>query len=288
MKETAALVLLLVLAAAEPARAQPPILRDIGIDQRLDVQVPLDLTFRDEAGRRVRLGEYFAGKPVILVLAYYRCPMLCTQVLNGLVRALLDVKLELGKDFEVVTVSFDPREQPELAAAKKKTYLDRYGHREGAEDGWHFLTGDEGPIKQLADAVGFHYRYDAKNDQYAHASGIMVLTPAGKVSRYFLDVRFDAKQLRLSLVDASNSKIGSLADKIFLFCFHYDPIEGKYGLAVMNLVRLGGVLTMLGIGTLVVLLRRQEKRRRAGGTPATQESCVASVPPATPVAEGEK
>ena len=267
------LALMLVLAAAEAARAQPAILRDIVIDQRLDAQVPLELTFRDEAGRRVRLGEYFDGKPVILVLAYYRCPMLCTQVLNGLVRALLDVKLELGKDFQVVTVSFDPREQPELAAAKKKTYLDRYGHREGAEDGWHFLTGDEGPIKQLADAVGFRYRYDAKNDQYAHASAIMVLTPGGKVSRYFLDVRFDPKQLRLSLVDASDSKIGSLADKVFLFCFHYDPLQGKYGLAILNLMRLGGTLTVLGIGTLVLVLRRQEKRRRgAGQQPAGEEA----------------
>lgn len=262
---TATLGLLAMFGATEPALAQPPILSNLGIDQRLDEQVPLDLTFRDEAGRRVRLGEYFAGKPVILVLAYYRCPMLCTQVLNGLVRALLDVKLELGKDFQVVTVSFDPREQPALAEDKKKTYLDRYGHRPGAEDGWHFLTGDEGPIKQLADSVGFHYKYDPKNDQYAHASAIMVLTPQGKVSRYFLDVRFDPATLRLSLVEASNNKIGSLADKIFLFCFHYDPIEGKYGPAVMNLVRLGGVLTMLGIGTLVVVLRRQEKRRRAVG-----------------------
>jgi len=278
---TGIFALLIAVAAVETARAQPPILRDMGIDQRLDAQVPLDLTFRDEAGRRVRLGEYFAGKPVILVLAYYRCPMLCTQVLNGLARALLDVKLELGKDFQVVTVSFDPREQPALAAANKKTYLDRYGHRDGAEDGWHFLTGDEGPIKQLADAVGFHYRYDAKNDQYAHASAIMVLTPQGKVSRYFLDIRFDAAQLRLSLVNASDNKIGSLADRVFLFCFHYDPSEGKYGLAIMNLVRLGGVLTVLGIGGLVMVLRRQEKRRRGEGTLAGETPA-----PQAPQAEG--
>src|SRR5262249_18580476 len=185
-------LILLAMAAVPQIRAEdspPPLIRDVGSDQRLNEQVPLDLKFTDEAGRTVRLGDYFDGKPVILVLAYYRCPMLCTEVLNGLVRALLDVPLDIGKDFRVVTVSFDPREKPELAAAKKKTYLERYG-RSGAEAGWHFLTGDEEPIRRLTEAVGFRYVYDERNDQFAHASGILVLTPTGKVSRYFYDVRY--------------------------------------------------------------------------------------------------
>jgi protein SCO1/2 len=254
--------LLLVLVAG-PARGQanlPPVLRDVGFDQRLDAQVPLALVFRDEAGRSVTLGEYFHGKPVILVLAYYRCPMLCTEVLNGLVRALLDVPFDVGKEFNVLTVSFDPREGPELAAAKKQTYLERYG-RPGAEAGWHFLTGEQEPIQRLTEAVGFRYTYDPRNDQFAHASGIMVLTPEGKISRYFYDIHYSPRDLRLGLVEASENKIGSPADQILLYCFHYDPAEGRYGPVVMNFVRLGGVLTLLAIGTLVVVLRRQERRR---------------------------
>jgi protein SCO1/2 len=235
-------------------------LRDVGFDQKLDAQVPLGLTFTDEAGRAVRLGDYFDGKPVILVLAYYRCPMLCTEVLNGLVRALLDVPLDIGKDFHVVTVSFDPREKHELAAAKKKTYLERYG-RPGAEAGWHFLTGDEEPIRRLTEAVGFRYVYDERNDQFAHASGILVLTPAGKVSRYFYDVRYSPRDLRLGLVEASANRIGSPVDQVLLFCFHYDPAEGRYGPTIMNFVRLGGVLIVLAIGLFVAYLWWQERRK---------------------------
>jgi protein SCO1/2 len=254
--------LLLALGAGSAlGRANlPPVLRDVGFDQRLDAQVPLDLVFRDEAGRDVTLGEYFNGKPVILVLAYYRCPMLCTEVLNGLVRALLDIKFDIGKEFDVLTVSFDPREGPELAAAKKKTYLERYG-RPGAEAGWHFLTGQQEPITRLTEAVGFRYTYDPRNDQFAHASGIMVLTPTGKISRYFYDINYSPRDLRLGLVEASENKIGSPVDHVLLFCFHYDPVEGRYGPVIMNFVRLGGVLTMLAIGTLVAVLRRQERRR---------------------------
>jgi protein SCO1 len=255
---------LLTLLAGNPVCAQsalPPSLRDVGFDQRLNEQAPLDLELKDEAGRNVRLGDYFnRGKPVILVLAYFRCPMLCTEVLNGLVRAMLDLKLDLGKDFEVVTVSFDPRETPDMAAAKKKTYLERYG-RPGADVGWHFLTGPQESIDRLTQAVGFRATYDARNDQFAHSSGIMVLTPTGNISRYFFDIRYSPRDLRLGLVEASANRIGSPADQILLYCFHYDPAEGRYGATIMNFVRLGGVLTLLGIGTLVFFLWREERRR---------------------------
>jgi protein SCO1/2 len=240
----------------------PPVLREVGFDQRLDEQVPLDLAFKDEAGRPVRLGDYFDGKPVILVLAYYRCPMLCTEVLNGLVRSLLDIPFDVGKEFNIVTVSFDARENdlPGLAAAKKKTYVERYG-RPGAADGWHFLTGEQAAIDALTKAVGFRYTYDARHDQFAHASGILVLTPTGRVSRYFYDVTFSPRDLRLGLVEAAANKIGSPVDLVLLFCFHYDPTEGKYGVVVMNLVRLGGVTTVVVLVTLIVVLRLLERRR---------------------------
>lgn len=261
----------LVLAAAPVAADSPlpPVLREVGFDQRLDEQVPLDLAFRDEAGREVHLRDYFHDRPVILVLAYFKCPMLCTEVLNGLVRALLDLPLQPGKDFEILTVSFDPREPPELAAAKKQTYLERYGRR-GAEEGWHFLTGEQDAIDRLTRAVGFRYTYDPRNDQFAHASGILVLTPGGKISRYFYDVKFSPRDLRLGLVEASAGRIGSPVDRILLYCFHYDPTEGRYGPAVMNLVRGGGVLTLVGLGLFAGGLWRQERRKarlraQAGG-----------------------
>jgi protein SCO1/2 len=260
------LKILLVVAgtalAAGPERAAaqlPPSLQGVGFDQKLGEQVPLDLTFRDEAGRPARLGNYFGDRPVILVLAYYRCPMLCTQVLNGLVRSLLDLPLTAGRDFEVVVVSFDPRETPELAAAKKKTYLERYG-RPGAVEGWHFLTGEQEPIDRVTRAVGFRYRYDPVKDQFAHASGIMVLTPQGRISRYFYDVAYAPRDLRLGLVEASGNRIGSLADQVLLFCFHYDPVEGKYGATVMAILRFIGVLTMLAVAAFLFLMRRQERR----------------------------
>jgi protein SCO1/2 len=261
MSRVSAVVLALLLAG--PARAQAPLpqaLRDVGFDQRLDAPVPLDAEFRDETCRAVRLGDYFRGKPVILVLAYYRCPMLCTQVLNGLVQGMLGLPFDVGKEFDVVTVSFDPRETPELAAAKKKTYLERYG-RPGAEDGWHFLTGREDAIRRLTEAVGFRYVYDARNDQFAHASGVMILTPQGRTSRYFYDVAYAPRDLRLGLVEASANRIGSAVDRVLLYCFHYDPAQGRYGPVVMNFVRAGGVLTVLAIVGLVAVLRRQERRR---------------------------
>jgi protein SCO1/2 len=254
--------LALLVGLAAPAPAQPNLpssLRGVGFDQRLDAQVPLDLTFHDEAGRTVRLEEYFTDRPVILVLAYFRCPMLCTQVLNGLVQAMLDMRLSPGKDFTVLTVSFDPSDTPAMAAAKKKTYLERYG-RPGAEAGWHFLTGEESSIAPLTKAVGFRYHYDPTHDQFAHASGIMVLTPGGKVSRYFYDVHYSSRDLRLGLVEASENRIGTPVDQVLLFCFHYDPQEGRYGPAILNIVRLGGVVTLLSIGGFVVWLCRQKRQ----------------------------
>ncbi len=209
------------------------------IEQRLGEKVPLDLAFHDEAGQPVRLQKYFQQKPVVLVLAYYRCPRLCTEVLNGLESGLEAIPLDIGRDFNVLTVSFDPRETPELAAAKKVPYIEKYG-RGGAAEGWHFLTGDETSIKQLTEAVGFHYHYDPRSDQFAHASGIMILTPEGKLARYFYGIRYSPRDLRLGLVEASAEKIGSPVDQLLLFCFHYDPTTGQYTPAIMNFVRDGG------------------------------------------------
>jgi cytochrome c oxidase subunit II len=265
-----ALLLLLTLSAqAQGAQAQNDLSRGIRIEQRLDAQVPLDLTFRDESGRAVRLGECLDGKPTILVLAYYDCPMLCTLVLNGLTSSLTDLKFNVGREFNVVTVSIDPREQPALAAAKKEIYVKRYG-RAGAREGWHFLTGDEENIKRLADAVGFRYAYDPATGQYAHASGIMVLTPAGRVARYFYGIEYPPKDLRLGLVEASQGRIGSPVDQVLLLCYHYDVATGRYAPVAVGLMRAGGALSVLALGSFIfIMLRREGKRRkeqRASGT----------------------
>jgi protein SCO1/2 len=265
---TISLLAMLLTGPAQAKEGLPRVLEGVGFDQRLNEQVPLDAVFRDETGRQVALGEYFSDKPVILVLAYYRCPQLCTEVLNGLVRALLDVPFDVGKEFNVITVSFDARETPDLAAAKRTRYLERYGRR-GAADGWHFLTGDEDSIRRLTQAVGFRYVYDPKLDQFAHASGIMVLTPHGKIARYFYDIRYSPLDVRLSLVEASANRIGSPVDQVLLYCFHYDPEAGKYGPAVMTFVRLGGLATMLTLGTFVGLMLRRERRNRKAAALAT-------------------
>jgi protein SCO1/2 len=267
------LAMLFFTVAAEGLAADsslPPALREVRFDQKLNAQVPLDIALTDETERSVTLAEYCHDKPVILVLAYFRCPMLCDQVLNGLVRALLDLPFDAGKEFDVIVVSFDARETPAMAAAKKQTLLDRYG-RPGAAAGWHLLTGTEESIRRLTDAVGFRYSYDAKNDQFAHAAGIVLLTPAGKVSRYFYDVRYSTRDLRLGLVEASANRIGSLADQVLLYCFHYDPQEGKYGPTIMNLVRLAGILTVIVIGSFVFALYRRDRQR------AKQETAAAAL-----------
>jgi protein SCO1/2 len=265
---------LLLVLAADRARADdtnlPPTLRQVGFDQRLDEQVPPELVFRDETGSTVKLGDYFGRKPIILVLAYYRCPQLCGEVLNGLGQTLLELPFDVGNDFDILTVSFDPREKPDLAAAKKRHYIERYG-RPGAAAGWHWLTGEEDQIERLTKAVGFRYTYDARHDQYAHASGIMVLTPEGKLSRYFYGIRYSPRDVKFGLMDASDRKIGSRVDQILLYCFHYDPNDGKYGATVMTFVRLAGVLTVLGLGTFIGLMVRAERRRAraaaSGGAP---------------------
>jgi protein SCO1/2 len=236
---------------------RPELLKDVGIDQKLNDSISLDLAFRDEAGRPVTLGQFFAGKPVVLSLVYYYCPMLCTQVLNGMERSLRDVPMDIGKQFSIVTVSIDPTERPALAAAKRALYTGLYG-RPGATEGWHFLTGDEPQIKQLANAVGFRYAYDAQSKQFAHASAIMILTPEGRISRYLYGIQYSARDLRLGLVEASEGKIGTPVDQILLFCYHYDPATGKYSLLISRILKAAGVFTILVIGIGIFLLARSE------------------------------
>lgn len=268
------LALCLLPARVSAQYAQPPqgpvptgnsneVLKKVDIEQRLNNQIPLDLKFRDESGREVRLAEYFAkGKPVALTLVYYECPMLCNQVLNGAVGAFQGLSFSAGKEFEVVTVSFDPREGPELAAKKKETYLRRY-KREGAEAGWHFLTGDKASIDALAESVGFRYVWDEQSQQFAHASAVMVATPGGKLSHYFYGIDYAPKDLRLALVEASEGKIGSPVDSLLLFCYHYDPASGRFA-PVMSVLRAAGVLTVAGVVALLLYLRRKSKRREEG------------------------
>jgi protein SCO1/2 len=249
-----------------PANVRPPKLENVGIEQHLDAQVPPDLTFRDEAGKTVKLGDYFGRKPIILDLAYYNCTMLCGEVLLGLTGAMKMVNFNMGEDYDVITVSFDPKDTPELAAAKKKDYVQRYG-RPGAQPGWHFLTGQPDEINALTRAVGFQYQYDPKINQYAHATAIMVLTPQGKISRYFYGVDFPPKDLRLGLVEASQNKIGSPVDAILLYCYHYDPATGKYGAIVTNILQLGAGITILILAAMFLILFRMgpvSAARRAG------------------------
>jgi protein SCO1/2 len=242
-------------AAADSA----DVIKKVGFEQRLDQQAPLEATFRNEAGRTVRLKDYFDGRPVVLVLAYYRCPMLCTEVLNGLAASLRRIAPEMERDYRVLTVSFDPRETPDLAAAKKKSYAASYG-RSGADTGWHFLTGDQQSIDRLADAVGFHYIYDAATDQFAHPSGIVILTPQGKIARYLFGIEYPPRDLQLALVEASQGKIGSPTDQLLLLCFHYDSATGHYTASIMSLVRLFGAVTLAAIAALILRSRRRERR----------------------------
>jgi protein SCO1 len=242
-------------ARADNSKDLPPLLQGIGIDQRLNEQVPLDLQFRDEAGKTVTLGDYFGKKPVILSLVYFGCPMLCTMAENGLLHSLQQVKFSVGDQFEVLTVSFDPNDNAELAAAKKAVYVGLYG-RKGADRGWHFLTGDEASIQQLTRAVGFRYKYDAQAKQYVHATGIMVLTPKGKIARYFYGIYYPSRDLRLGLVEASANKIGSAVDEVLLFCCRYDPATGKYGMVISRIIQISGLITVLCIASLMLVLSR--------------------------------
>jgi protein SCO1/2 len=240
-----------------PSGKTPDVLSHVSFEQRLDQQLPLELPFKDEQGRSVTLGEYFGRKPVVLTFVYYECPMLCTEVLNGLESALRVLNESIGREFDVVTVSFDPKETPVLALGKKKAYLQRYKRPE-AEQGWHFLTGEQSSIAALTKAAGFNYTWDQATQQFAHASGIVVVTPQGKVSRYFFGVDYAPRDIKFALVESSNEKIGTLADRLLLYCYHYDPSKGNYGFVAMKAIRIGGAVTILAlVGFVFVSLRRE-------------------------------
>jgi len=250
------------------------VLQKIGLDQRLNAQIPLDGTFRDESGRNVTLGQYFHQRPVILTFVYYDCSMLCNQVLSGLTGSLNMLTLQPGKDFDIVTVSIDPSETPVMAQAKKDMYLKRYWKGgAGAAAGWHFLTGDQHSIDALASAVGFRYVKvqgpDGQLNQYAHASAIMVVTPEGKLAQYFYGVEFPPRDLRLALVESSHGKTGNMVDAVLLYCYHYDPSTGKYSATVIRIVRLGGVLTVLSLGTFMVVMFRRDLKSNGQRTGRT-------------------
>jgi protein SCO1/2 len=238
-----------------PANVRPPGLKNVGIEQHLDEQIPPGLVFRDETGKSVQLGDYFGRKPMILNLVYYQCPMLCGEVLSGLESALRVLKFDVGKEFDVLTVSFDPKETPEMAAAKKAEFVKRYG-RSGAAQGWHFLTGPAASIDALTKAAGFQYQYDPKSGQFAHATAIMVLTPEGKIAQYYYGVEFAPKDLRLGLIQASQNKIGTVVDQVLLYCYHYDPNTGKYGAIISRILQLAAGATVLVLGTFLVVMFR--------------------------------
>jgi protein SCO1 len=271
----AATALLLLYAGAGTASAQPmmpsggpdgprslapdKVLQTVGVDQKLDAVISPDITFKNEAGQTVRLGDYLGKRPLLLTLVYYECPGLCTMTLNGVGRALKPLKFSAGKEFDVLTVSFDPKDTPELAARKKDTYVKQY-NRPGAEGGWHFLTGDQPNIEAMTKAVGFRYTYDENTKQYAHASAIIVLTPKGHVSRYFYGLEYSTRDIELGLIEAAEERIGSVTDAIVLFCYAYDPAAGKYSLVITRVLKVGAVLTMVTLGGFVGLMLYRERR----------------------------
>jgi protein SCO1/2 len=256
---------LLILLLVAPARAhddgRPLALKAVALDQRLGERVPLDVELRDESGKTVRLGDYFGSRPVILTFAYYRCQDLCPLLLDGVLRTLRALSFTAGKEFTVINVSFDPRDTAALAAAKKADFIKRYAR--GTPDGWHFLTGDQEPVRRLTEAAGFHYTYESDRDRFGHAAGMMLLTPDGRLTRYYYGIEFSPRDLRLGLVEASNGKIGQAIDQILLFCYHYDPATGKYGLLVSNLIRGASVVTVLALLGYIALALRGETVRRA-------------------------
>jgi protein SCO1 len=250
----------------DPAQSEgnglPEALKKIGIEQKLGDQLPLDTEVKTEDGRTVKLGSLFSsGRPVVLALVYYECPMLCNEVLNGLTGSLKGISLDAGKDFDVIALSFDAREneKPGLAQNKKAAYMERYG-RAGSEKGWHFLTATQPSIDAIANAAGFHYQWDEKSNQFAHAGGVMVVTPQGKMSRYLYGIDYGPRDLKLALMDSAENKVGSVADQMLLYCFHYDPSTGKYGLAILRVVRLGAVLTLLGMGAMGFVFWRRNRK----------------------------
>ncbi|HEV2296263.1 MAG TPA: SCO family protein [Tepidisphaeraceae bacterium] len=254
--------------AQDPIRQQPAaasMMTRVGIDQNLNAQLPLDLEFRDESGKTVRLGQYFGEKPVVLAFVYYGCPSLCTMVLNGMNQSFRTLSFDIGKEYDVVTVSFDHTETPQLAAEKKATYLRQYG-RAGGEQGWHFLTGDEANIQKLTKAAGFRFVWDDATKQFAHGSAIMVTTPDGRLSRYFYGLEYAPKDLRLGLIEASQNRIGGMTDQVLLLCYQYNPMTGKYGFAIMRSLQAGGIATLLALVsyiTMKLVRERRDARRRA-------------------------
>lgn len=275
LRRSEALLIIGLALAARSATAQAPappgtLLERVGFDQKLGDRIPLDLVFRDEHGAEVPLGRYFGRKPVILAPVYYNCPMLCTQTLNGLTRGLKPISPSIGEDFTVLAVSIDPSEAPELARLKKAGYLKRYD-RAGAEAGYHFLTGQPAAIEALTKAIGFRYTYNPATRQYAHAAGIAVLTPDGRLARYFYGVDYSPRDLQFGLMEASSGRIGSALAWLPLLCYDYDAASGRYTLAILRLTRVAGSATFLGLAALVLILARRERRRSS--TPA---------PPATP------
>ena len=255
-----------LLASVARADQRPAILHDVGIDQNLNVQVPADLTFNDEFGKPVRLGDFYGKRPLILALVYYKCPMLCTMVLNDLARSMNSMRHSAGEQFDILTISFDPSETPELAYQKKQQYLRAY-QRPHAAEGWHFLTGAAASIDRLTKTVGFHYVWDPKYGQYAHASGITILTPEGKTARYFFGIDYAPTDLQLSLDEASHGKITTVTDQVLLYCFHYDPSIGRYTLAVTRIVQAGCFLTLLLLGSFMVVMFRRDCRKGGPGVP---------------------
>lgn len=258
-------ICLVLLASASPVSSKEfqdvnAVLQDVSVEQRLGAQVPRDLEFVDASGKAVRIDDLLHGRPVILSLVYYECPMLCNLVLNGLLRSAKALSFDIGKEFDVLTVSFDPLETPELAAEKKENYLKKYG-REGARNAWRFLTGKEPSIRRLTKAVGFRYHYNPVTDEYAHSSTLVVLTPDGKISRYFFGVEYVGRDLRLALVEASDDKIGSVVDEVLLLCLQYDPVKGKYGLVIMGVMRLLGASTVLLLAGFVGVMLWKDRRR---------------------------
>ena len=252
-------------APGRPVSEKPDALREIGFDQKLGERIPADIVLRDEQGRPVRFGDLTGARPVVLTLVYYECPMLCTLTLNGLLSALETLSFSPGREFDLVTVSFDHREGPDLAAAKKKVYLEKYG-RPGAETGWRFLTGDEEQIGRLTRAVGFRYAWDAETRQFAHPAGVMVLTPDGVIARYLYGIEYGPRDLRFGIIEASERRIATALDRIALTCYRYDPMTGKYGLLTLRLVQAGGIATLVALGTFITVMRRRDKQAALAGS----------------------
>jgi protein SCO1/2 len=250
-----------ISAPGTTSQTMPQALREIGFDQNIGQQLPLDTQFRDEEGKTVTLGSFYGQRPVLLAFVYYTCPMLCTQVLNAMTSTISTLSLDAGKDFDLVVVSIDPRETPAQAAAKKAEYLHRY-KRDGAAAGWHFLTGDEPEIQRLTKVAGFRYAWDAQTQQYAHPTGLIVTTPDGRPARYLFGIEYGPRDLRFALIDASQGKLGSVVDTLLLYCYHYDPMTGRYGVYVMRALRIAGVATVVLLGTFIVVMVRRDRSQQ--------------------------